>query len=208
MRCTKSSRPPRSNPAPGSSSNKSSGSDISALAIKVRLRSPSDKVPKVRFESASNPQVLISWVRRYSSINSYFSRHLPVTPYAPVSTTFSTLSEAGRLFNMALLAQPIRGFRSARSTAPSSSPRRCTCPEVGNIWAAASCRRVVLPAPLGPRITQRSGERTTQFTSFSSSFRPRLTATSRQVNTSAWSRICATNVTLVALVVRGWCHTR
>ena len=45
---TRSSRPPRSSPAAGSSSRSSSGSVISARAICTRLRSPSLRVPNVR----------------------------------------------------------------------------------------------------------------------------------------------------------------
>ena len=45
---TRSSRPPRSSPAAGSSRSSSSGSVISARAIWTRLRSPSLRVPKVR----------------------------------------------------------------------------------------------------------------------------------------------------------------
>ena len=52
---TRSSRPPRSRPAAGSSSSSSSGSVISARAIWTRLRSPSDRVPKVRSSRRSAP---------------------------------------------------------------------------------------------------------------------------------------------------------
>ena len=52
---TRSSRPPRSSPAAGSSRMSSSGSVISARAIWTRLRSPSLRVPKVRSSRAPAP---------------------------------------------------------------------------------------------------------------------------------------------------------
>ena len=52
---TRSSRPPRSSPAAGSSRISSSGSVISARAIWTRLRSPSLSVPNVRSSRAPAP---------------------------------------------------------------------------------------------------------------------------------------------------------
>ena len=80
---------------------------------------------------------------------------------------------------------PIRGRISVTSTAPSRSPRTCTRPEVGNICADAICSRVVLPAPFGPRITQRSSTSTFQFTASSSTDGPRRTVTSIRCSTES-----------------------
>ena len=54
---TRSSRPPRSSPAAGSSRSSSSGSVISARAIWTRLRSPSLRVPNVRSARCFDPHL-------------------------------------------------------------------------------------------------------------------------------------------------------
>ena len=62
---------------------------------------------------------------------------------------------------------PIRGRSSNTSTVPSTSPRMPATPDVGWICAAATWSSVVLPAPLGPRTTQRSSSSTVQSTASS-----------------------------------------
>ena len=57
---------------------------------------------------------------------------------------------------------PIRGRSSKTSTVPSTSSSSPTTPVVGWICAASSCSSVVLPAPFGPRTTQRSLSSTVQ----------------------------------------------
>ena len=51
--------------------------------------------------------------------------------------------------------------------------------------AAAICSRVVFPAPLGPRITQRSSSSTTQSMPCTSSVVPRRTDTSTNCSTAS-----------------------
>ena len=71
----------------------------------------------------------------------------------------------------------MRGRSSKTSVVPSTSSRIPATPEVGCICAAATWSSVVLPAPLGPRTTQRSSSSTSQLTSSSSSDWPRRTVT-------------------------------
>ena len=66
---------------------------------------------------------------------------------------------------IAALARPMRGRSSKTSTAPSTSPRTPATPVVGCMRPAASCSSVVLPAPFGPSMTQRSPSSTSQVTS-------------------------------------------
>src|SRR5215813_9862863 len=70
IRRTKSSRPPRSRPAAGSSRNSSSGSGISARAIWTRLRSPSDSVPNLRRIRCAQPIASRSSTARVTSVES------------------------------------------------------------------------------------------------------------------------------------------
>jgi hypothetical protein len=79
--------------------------------------------------------------------------------------------------NIALLAQPMRGFTSAMSTAPTSSPSSSTVPVVGNMRPEATRRSVVLPAPLGPMTTHRSPSSILRSTSESRNDEPRRTDT-------------------------------
>ena len=58
----------------------------------------------------------------------------------------------------------MRGRSSNTSTVPSTSPRMPATPDVGCICADATWSSVVLPAPLGPRTTQRSSSSTVQST--------------------------------------------
>jgi hypothetical protein len=77
-----------------------------------------------------------------------------------------------------------QGGSSKTSTAPMTSPRIPTNPVVGCMRAEASCSIVVLPAPLGPRTTQRSPSATSQVTSSSSRVLPRTTLTEASSRTS------------------------
>src|SRR5215468_5632721 len=70
IRRTRSSRPPRSRPAAGSSRNSSSGSGISARAIWTRLRSPSDSVPNLRRIRCAQPIASRSSTARVTSVES------------------------------------------------------------------------------------------------------------------------------------------
>ena len=181
---TRSSRPPRSSPAAGSSRMSSSGSVISARAIWTRLRSPSLRVPKVRSSRAPAPTSRSSAVARSWSSSSYRSRQRPTTPYDAETTTSRTISCRGIRSATAALVQPMRGRSSKTSTVPTTSPRIPTTPEVGWICAEHSCISVVLPAPLGPRITQRSSSSTVQSTPSSRVAPPRLTVTSASSSTA------------------------
>src|ERR671919_666707 len=120
---TSASRPPRSNPAAGSSSNSSSGSVIRARAICTRLRSPSDSVPKVRSTRCPTPSRPSRAAARSTSYPSYASRHRPTTAYEAVTTTSRTDSLRGMRSARAALVSPIRGRSSKTSTAPRISPR-------------------------------------------------------------------------------------
>jgi hypothetical protein len=182
---TSSSRPARSRPAAGSSRISSSGSVISARAICTRLRSPSLSVPNVR--SASRPTPIrrsSSSVRAWSS-GSYSSRHRPRTLYDAETTTSRTRSERGIRSASAALVNPIRGRRSKTSTAPSTSPRTPATPALGWIWADATCISVVLPAPLGPRMTHRSSSSTVQSISSIRVASPRRTVTPANCRTGS-----------------------
>ena len=94
-------------------------------------------------------------------------------------------------------ARPGRRW-SGRSGAAARRRRRCRAPRrgcrrpptVGWICAAATCSRVVLPAPLGPRMTQRSSSSTVQ------SIRSRRVAWPRRTVTSANSSTAVMAVTL------------
>src|SRR6476469_7544799 len=96
-----------------------------------------------------------------------------------------TVSVGGTRPDSAAEDRPIRVLISVTSTAPSRSPKMCTRPEVGNICPDAICSNVVLPAPFGPRITQRSSTSTFQFTASSSTAGPRRTVTSVRCSTES-----------------------
>ena len=126
---TRSSRPPRSRPAAGSSSSSSSGSVISARAICTRLRSPSleraeGAVGEVRRRrprrAARRPGR--GRGRRTSS------RQRPTTAYDAETTTSRTRSSRGIRSARAALVSPIRGRSSKTSTVPSTSPRMPATP--------------------------------------------------------------------------------
>ena len=164
-------------PAPGSSSSSISGSVIRARAINARLRSPSEREPKVRSARVSTPHSASSSVARSSSMTSYSSFQRPDTAYAAVTTTSETFSLAGIWVAEAPEDRPMRGRRSNTSTAPRVSSRISTSPLVGCRRAAAIESRVDLPAPLGPRTTQRSPSFTVQETSLRILRPPRITET-------------------------------
>src|SRR6266702_1464892 len=96
-----------------------------------------------------------------------------------------TFSLGGTRSAIAALARPIRGRRSNTSEAPSGSPRISAVPSEGYNWAAATWSSVVLPAPFGPTITQRSSSWTVQVMSRSSREPPRWTPTPRSRTTSS-----------------------
>src|SRR5688500_18202663 len=78
----------------------------------------------------------------------------------------------------------MRGRSSKTSVRPRVSSRMPALPLLGCRRAAATCRRVVLPAPFGPRITQRSPSLTSQSTLSSRVFLPRTTLTEANSRTS------------------------
>src|SRR6476469_4326388 len=104
--------------------------------------------------------------------------------YDAVTTTLPTSSSGGNRSAIAALDNPIRGRSSNTSTAPKTSPRIPATPRVGWIRAAATCSRVVLPAPLGPSTTQRSPSSTSQVMSSSRVLSPRTTLTPAKARTS------------------------
>ena len=122
----------------------------------------------MRSSSPLAPTSRSSCSARSWSSSSYRSRHRPTTPYDAETTTSRTISWRGIRSATAALVQPIRGRSSKTSTVPTISPRMPTIPEVGWICAEHSCIRVVLPAPFGPRMTQRSSSSTVQSTPESS----------------------------------------
>ncbi|OUD85428.1 hypothetical protein BC477_13530 [Clavibacter michiganensis subsp. michiganensis] len=87
-----------------------------------------------------------------------------MTEYAAVSTTSSTVSSAGIRRAIAVDAKPMRERSSNTSTRPSSWSRTVAVPEDGWAMAEAICRRLVFPAPFGPRTTQRSSPSTVHST--------------------------------------------
>ena len=158
---TRSSRPPRSRPAAGSSSSSSSGSVISARAIWTRLRSPSLRVPKVRSARCSAP------TSREQLVGPVVVE-VVVAPRASARPRRTTrrrrrrgpARRAGSARRARRWSAPIRGRSSKTSTVPSTSSRIPATPSVGWICAEATWSSVVLPAPLGPRTTQRSSSST------------------------------------------------
>ena len=77
----------------------------------------------------------------------------------------------------------MRVRRSHTSTFPICFSSKKTVPDVGNILVANICRRVDLPAPLGPRTTHRSPGEITKFSGPNMFFWPRRTETSRSSKT-------------------------
>ena len=100
-----------------------------------------------------------------------------------MSTTSSTVSLRGILRAIAVEAKPIIGRSSKTSTLPSDSSSTCADPFDGCIAAAAICSSVVLPAPFGPRMTQRSSESTLHVTESRIRLPSRTTDTSRNSST-------------------------
>ena len=94
----------------------------------------------------------------------------------------------------AALVSPMRGRSSKTSTVPRTSSRIPATPEVGCSWAEATCSSVVLPAPFGPRTTQRSSSSTVQSTSSSRVARPRRTVTPANSRTAAMAATLLTGV--------------
>src|SRR5262249_32895318 len=115
----------------------------------------------------------------------YASRQRPTTAYPALTTTSTTFSSAGMRCASAELVKPIRGRSSNTSTLPSFSPRTYASPTVGCIIAPPICSSVVLPAPLGPMMTQRSSSSTVQSTLSSSTLSPRRTVTPTNCSTAS-----------------------
>ena len=170
VRCRRRARPaarpgPRGRrgrgPAAGSSSSISSGSVISARAICTRLRSPSLRVPNVRSARCADAERRRAGRRRGPGRGRRTcSRQRPTTPYDGGEHDVAH-PLAGR--------QPV-GDRRARQADPrpqledvdraeplAEHVRRR--PSSGASGPAAICSSVVLPAPFGPRTTQRSPSR-------------------------------------------------
>src|SRR6516165_8309127 len=96
-----------------------------------------------------------------------------------------TFSLGGTCSATAALVSPILGRRSNRSTSPSRSPRTSTVPCEGNMAAAATWSKEVLPAPLGPIRIQRSSSCAVQSTLRSRTAASRRTSTPRSRSTSS-----------------------
>ena len=95
-----------------------------------------------------------------ASISSYLSRQRPTTAYDAVSTTSRTVSRAAA-------ARPgprwtARSAAVARRRRSRRAPRRGSRPPGSGTGGGRTCSSVVLPAPLGPRTTQRSPSATSQ----------------------------------------------
>ena len=182
-RLSRSSLPPRSRPAAGSSSKSNSGSAISAREICTRFRSPSLSVPYLRSASSRTPKVVSNAIARDSSQRSYASFQRPRIAYAAVSTTSLTISSAGISSEIRAPQIPMRVRSSDKSVRPISLSRRRTFPRVGKIRVAKICRSVDLPAPLGPRTTHRSLPRIAKVSGPRIVRSPRTTETSRSSRT-------------------------
>src|SRR3954453_19181043 len=107
---------------------------------------------------------------------------------APVTTTSRTRSSPGRRSASEAGASPTRGRTSNTSTRPRRSPRTWTTPRDGCRYVDATWSSVVLPAPFGPRTTQRSPSSTAQSTASRIGLPPRITVTPRRSRTSAVTR--------------------
>ena len=183
MRSTRSSRPPRSRPAPGSSRSRISGSDISDRAMRARLRSPSERVPKVRPASASIPHSASSRSARSRSFPSYSSRQRPSNR---IGSRHHDVADG-------LTGRDVLHHGAARPADPRLElghvnradhfARSSTSPRVGNIRPEITSMSVVLPAPSGPSTTQRSPSSIVRLTPSSSSDSPRRTVTPRRTAT-------------------------
>ena len=185
-RRTRSSRPPRSSPAAGSSSSISSGSVISARAIWTRLRSPSDRVPKRavgQVVGARAPRA----ARRPGAWSNVVVALAPATDDA-VGGGHDDVVRRPRRTGCARPGRPrpARSAAAARRRRPRPAPRRGCRPRraSGASAPAASWSSVVLPAPLGPRTTQRWPSSTSQVTSSSRVAWPRTTLTPANSRTS------------------------
>src|ERR1035437_10143461 len=102
---------------------------------------------------------------------------LAPTPHDPVGSGDDHIPDQ-------LVDRQIRGRSSNTSTAPRTSPRTPATPVVGWIRPAASCSRVVLPAPFGPRMTHRWPSSPSQVMSFISVLPSRTTLTPANSRTS------------------------
>src|SRR5690606_16732402 len=194
------SRPAKSRPAAGSSSNSSSGSVISARAICTRFRSPSESVQYARSARPATPNWLNSSWARCSSNGSYSSRHRPITDQAAVTTTSRTRSSAGIRSPSVAVLSPIRVRSSLRSVRPMRSPSVHTSPDVGCTRPTIRLSSVVLPAPLGPRMTHRSSGATRHVRSRSSGTPDRSTLTRPMSITESGSGVQSSLITASSTV--------
>jgi predicted NBD/HSP70 family sugar kinase len=97
--------------------------------------------------------------------------------HAAVTTTSRTRSAGGTCSAKRPVVMPMRVRSSLTSTRPSRSPSTQACPREGCRRADARLSRVVLPAPLGPRITHRSSSSTCQDRLRTRKFPDRITLT-------------------------------
>ena len=109
-------------------------------------------------------------------------------PVSPVSTMSRTVS--GERSGWRGLTCPIMRRRACSSTRPSCDPSTCTVPELGWVTAPQNPRIVLLPAPLGPSIAQRSPRLTVKVTPRMISLPSRRYVTSRSSSTGDEANVC------------------
>ena len=168
---TRSSRPPRSRPGGGLVEQHQLGvghqrpGDLDPLALALAERAEravGQVLAPERGEQAHR--------RGRGRASSYCSRQRPTTPYDAVTTTSRDASRRpGAARRSPALASPIRGSQLEHvDRAEHLAEDAGDAAWWGASVPAASCSRVVLPAPFGPRMTQRSPSSTSQVMSSSS----------------------------------------
>ena len=85
-----------------------------------------------------------------------------MVPVIPVSTM--SLTGSGERSGCRGFTWPIFRRSACSSTRPSCSPSTCTVPELGCVTAPQKPSSVLLPAPFGPSIAQRSPASTVKLT--------------------------------------------
>ena len=148
------SRAPRSRPEVGSSRTSTSGSVMSARARRTRWASPSESVENSRWARWSTPKISMSAAARASSTSSYSSSWATARPQAALRTVSNTDCVGTIFAATAAEAKPTRVATSAGSACAMSVSDRVTSPESGATLPEATRASVVLPAPLGPTMTQ------------------------------------------------------
>ena len=144
------SRPGRSTPTAGSSSNRRGWRPKSERASRILWRSPWEHRPNSWSMIRSQRSWCKSSTACASSASLKVDHHVARVPSRPVRTTSRAVASRGRRSATRCPTDPMRLRSSRRSVLPMSSPSTWTCPVVGCRSAPASDNRVVFPAPFGP----------------------------------------------------------